>query len=89
MHFLGPSGVGKSHLAIAMGFLATQSGLKVRFITAADMVLQLEKEKQLGHLSTYVKRSLLSPSILIIDEIGFLPLQPNQGGLFLPVIAKR
>ena len=87
--FLGPSGVGKTHLAIALGYLATQSGLKVRFITAADMVLQLEKAQTHGRLDTYIKRSLLGPSILIIDEIGYLPLQRNQASLFFQVIAKR
>jgi len=87
--FLGPSGVGKTHLAIALGYLATQSGLKVRYITAADMVLQLKKAQQQGRLDNYVKRSLLGPSILIIDEIGYLPLQRNQASLFFQVIAKR
>jgi DNA replication protein DnaC len=87
--FLGPSGVGKTHLAIALGYLATQSGIKVRFITAADMVLQLEKAQHNGRLDAYVKRSLLGPGILIIDEIGYLPLQRNQASLFFQVIAKR
>ncbi len=41
--FLGPSGVGKTHLAIGLGYLATQSGIKVRFVTAADLVMQLER----------------------------------------------
>jgi len=87
--FLGPSGVGKTHLAIALGYLATQSGIKVRFITAADLVVQLEKAQQLGRLDQYMKRSLLGPSILIIDEVGYLPLQGNQANLFFQVIAKR
>ena len=87
--FLGPSGVGKTHLAIALGYLATQSGIKVRFITAADLVFQLEKAQQLGRLDQYMKRSLLGPSILIIDEVGYLPLQGNQANLFFQVIAKR
>jgi DNA replication protein DnaC len=39
---LGPSGVGKTHLAIALGYLATQAGIKTRFTSAADLVLQLE-----------------------------------------------
>jgi DNA replication protein DnaC len=87
--FLGPSGVGKTHLAIALGYLATQSGIKVRFITAADLVYQLEKAQQQGRLDQYMKRSLLGPSILIIDEVGYLPLQGNQANLFFQVIAKR
>ena len=87
--FLGPSGVGKTHLAIGLGYLATQSGIKVKFITAADLVLQLEKAQQLGRLDTFMKRSLLGPSILIIDEVGYLPLQGNQANLFFQVIARR
>ena len=87
--FLGPSGVGKTHLAIALGYLATQSGIKVRFITAADLVFQLEKAQQQGRLDTYMRRSLLAPHILIIDEVGYLPLQGNQANLFFQVVAKR
>ena len=87
--FLGPSGVGKTHLAIALGYLATQSGIKVRFITAADLVFQLEKAQQLGRFDQYMRRSLLGPHILIIDEVGYLPLQGNQANLFFQVIAKR
>jgi len=87
--FLGPSGVGKTHLAIALGYLATQSGVKVRFVTAADLVMQLEKAQQRGQFDHFMRRSLLGPSILIIDEVGYLPLLGNQANLFFQVIAKR
>jgi DNA replication protein DnaC len=87
--FLGPSGVGKTHLAIGLGYLATQAGIKVRFTTAADLMFQLEKAQQMGRFDQYMKRSLLSPHILIIDEIGYLPLLSNQANLFFQVIAKR
>jgi DNA replication protein DnaC len=50
--FLGPSGVGKTHLAIGLGYLATQSGIKTRFITAADLVMQLEKAQLRGQLES-------------------------------------
>lgn len=86
---LGPSGVGKTHLAIGLGYLATQSGIKVRFTTAADLVMQLEKAQQQGQLDRFLKRSVMAPSILIIDEIGYLPLQKHQANLFFQVIAKR
>ena len=88
----------KTHLAIALGSLAAQPGIKVRFITAAYMVLQLEKAQIQGRMDTYIKkRSLLNPSILIVDEIGYLPLQRNketkkqrnQASLFFQVIAER
>jgi len=87
--FLGPSGVGKTHLAIGLGYLATQSGLKVRFVTAADLVMQLERAQQRGQFDQFMSRSLLGPSILIIDEVGYLPLLGNQANLFFQVIAKR
>jgi DNA replication protein DnaC len=86
---LGPSGVGKTHLAIALGYLATQGGIKVRFITAADLVMQLEKAQRQERLDAVMKRSFMAPSILIIDEVGYLPLQRNQANLFFQVIAKR
>jgi DNA replication protein DnaC len=86
---LGPSGVGKTHLAIGLGYLATQAGLKVRFISAADLVLQLETAQRQGRLDNLMKRAFTGPSVLVIDEIGYLPLQRNQADLFFQVIAKR
>jgi len=86
---LGPSGVGKTHLAIALGYLATQGGMKVKFITAADLVMQLEKAQRQERLEQLMKRSFMAPSVLIIDEVGYLPLQRNQANLFFQVIAKR
>ena len=87
--FLGPSGVGKTHLAISLGYLATQSGIRVRFVTAADLVMQLENAQRRGQFDRFMRRSLLGPSILIIDEVGYLPLQGNQANLFFQVVAKR
>ena len=57
--FLGPSGVGKSHLAISLGYLATQHGIKTRFITAADLMLQLAAAKAQSRLELYLKRVVL------------------------------
>jgi DNA replication protein DnaC len=86
---LGPSGVGKSHLAIALGVRATEHGYKVRFITAADLVLQLEKARREHRFDQYLRRAILGPRLLILDEIGYLPLQKQQADLFFQVIAKR
>jgi DNA replication protein DnaC len=86
---LGPSGVGKTHLAIALGYLATLGGAKVKFITAADLVLQLEKAQRQERLEQLMKLSFMGPSVLIIDEVGYLPLQRNQANLFFQIIAKR
>jgi DNA replication protein DnaC len=86
---LGPSGTGKSHLATALGVRATEKGYKVRFLTAADLVLQLEKARREGRLDQYLKRGIQGPSLLILDEIGYLPLKKDQADLFFQVIAKR
>lgn len=86
--FLGPSGVGKTHLAIALGYLATQAGIKTRFTTAADLLLRLATAKQQGRYEQ-VLRQYLSQRLLIIDEIGYLPLTQEQANLFFQVVAKR
>lgn len=87
--FLGPSGVGKTHLAIALGYLATQSGLKARFITAADLVILLENAYKEGKYDVVFRNGILSSKLLIIDELGYLPLQRHQADHFFQVIAKR
>jgi len=86
---LGPSGVGKSHLAISLAYLAIQRGIKARFMTAADLMLQLAAANHQDHLQTYLKRSVLSPKLLVIDEIGYLPFGRAEANLFFNVIAKR
>lgn len=86
---LGPSGVGKSHLAISYACKAIQKGIKVRFITAADLMLQLATAKKQDRLDSYLKRSVLGPRLLIIDEIGYLPFGHEEATLFFNVIAKR
>ncbi len=86
---LGPSGTGKTHIAIALGYLATQRNLKVRFMTAADLMLQLEAAQRQGRYQEVLRRAVLGPSVLIIDEIGYMPLIGDQSNLFFQVIAQR
>lgn len=86
---LGPSGVGKSHLALSYAYQAIQKGIKVRFITAADLMLQLATAKKQDRLDSYIKRSVLGPKLLVIDEIGYLPFGREEANLFFNVIAKR
>lgn len=86
---LGPSGTGKTHLAIALGYRATQCGIKVRFISAADLMLHLESAQRQGRYKEVLQRSVLGPRLLIIDEIGYLPFSDTQANLFFQVIAKR
>src|SRR5487761_2432369 len=86
---LGPSGVGKTHLAIALGYLATQHGHKVRFTTAADLVMTLETAQRQGRWKEALHRTVSVYKLLIIDEIGYLPLGREQANLLFQVVAKR
>lgn len=86
---LGPSGVGKTHLAIAMGYEAVRAGIKVRFTTAAVLLLQLSTAQRQGRYKTTLQRGVMAPRLLIIDEIGYLPFSQEEAKLFFQVIAKR
>ena len=86
---LGPSGVGKTHIAIALGYLATQRGLKVRFTTAVDLVLMLETAQRQGKLKEAMQRTTHGHRLLIVDEIGYLSLNREQASLFFQVVAGR
>ena len=86
---LGPSGVGKTHLAVALGYKATQSGIKTRFVSAADLMLQLTTAHRQGRLNHYLRRSIQLPKLLIIDEVGYLPFSREEASHFFQVIAQR
>lgn len=86
---LGPSGVGKSHLAIALAYRAIMAGTKTRFLTAADLMLQLSAAHHQGKLKEYFNRAVLGPKLLVIDEIGYLPFGRDEANLFFNVVAKR
>lgn len=86
---LGPSGVGKTHLAISLGYLATQRLIKTRFVAASDLMLQLAAASRQNRLEDYIRRMILAPRLLIIDEIGYLPFGREEANHFFQVIAKR
>jgi DNA replication protein DnaC len=86
---LGPSGVGKTHIALAIAYRALTAGHKVRFITAADLMLQLATAKSQGRLKEYFNRAVLGPKLLVVDEIGYLPFGREEANLFFNVVAKR
>ena len=86
---LGPSGVGKTHLAIALGYLATQANIKTKFISAADLMLLLETAHRQGHYKDSMRRVINNARLLIIDEIGYLPLTREQANHFFQVVANR
>jgi DNA replication protein DnaC len=86
---LGPSGVGKSHIATALAYRAVMAAIKTRFITAADLMLQLAAAKAQGRLKEYFNRAVLGPKLLVVDEIGYLPFGREEANLFFNVVAKR
>ena len=87
--FLGPSGVGKSHLAQALAYRAVMAGIKTRFISAADLMLQLATAKKQERLKEYFNRAVIGPRLLVVDEIGYLPFGREEATLFFNVVAKR
>ena len=84
----GPIGTGKSHLAIALGVEAARRRFRVLFVKAADLVRQLleaRDERELGRLQLRLRRV----SLLVIDELGFVPFDRAGGELLFNLIADR
>jgi DNA replication protein DnaC len=85
---LGNSGTGKTHIALSLGLAACQRGFSVTFVTAAGLVHQLMEardEKRLLRL----QRELQAPKLLIIDELGYVPLSPTGAELLFEVFSQR
>lgn len=85
---LGPPGVGKTHLAIGLGLKAIAAGHRVYFTTATGMVSSLLKAYQENHFEHRLK-TYTHPSLLIVDEVGYLPLDRTGANLFFQLISKR
>lgn len=85
VHFLGPPGTGKSHLCIALGVEAIRAGKSVYFGTLAEIVNSMAKAEREGNLAQRV-RYLSRHSLLIVDEIGYLPIGSNGGNLFFQLV---
>ena len=85
---LGPPGTGKSQLATAIGINAAKTGKSVYFIPLADMFVTLSKAQREGTLREKI-RFFGRPSLLIVDEIGYLPVIPGGGNLFFQLVNAR
>ncbi|USK36441.1 IS21-like element helper ATPase IstB (plasmid) [Bacillus sp. F19] len=86
--FLGPSGIGKTHLAVSIGLQAISQGYKTYFISAHDLVSQLRKADLDQQLEKKL-RSFVKPSLLIIDEMGYMKLDHHSAHYLFQVIARR
>jgi DNA replication protein DnaC len=88
IHFLGPPGTGKSHLALALGLEAVKVGKSVYFCTLGELVTTLAKAEREGNLKERI-RFFTRNALLIIDEIGYLPLQSGGANLFFQLVNAR
>jgi DNA replication protein DnaC len=88
VHLLGPPGTGKSHLAIALGVEAVKAGRSVYFVTLADLVAALAQAEREGRLRDKI-RFFCRAALLIVDEIGYLPVVPDGGSLFFQLVNAR
>jgi len=85
--FLGPPGVGKTHLATALGIQAVETGYRVSFITMEDLIKTLKTEEILAKSRQRLKRIRRS-DLVIIDEIGFLPITKQEANMFFQVVSQ-
>ena len=83
-----PPGVGKSHLAVGLGLKAIEHGYRVLFATAAGLITALTKAATEGRLEERLKIYTV-PRLLIIDEIGYLPIDRAGANLFFQLISRR
>ncbi|WP_270614642.1 IS21-like element helper ATPase IstB [Blautia massiliensis (ex Durand et al. 2017)] len=86
--FLGPSGVGKTHLATAIGVTAAKKRYSTYFIKCHDLIMQLKKAKLENRLEARLKH-FFKYKLLIIDELGYLPIEKDDAKLFFQLIDKR
>lgn len=83
--FLGPPGLGKSHLAVSLGIKAVEKGYNVSFISMEDLIRHLKLQDIASRSRQRIKR-IISSDLVIIDEIGFVPIKKEESNLFFQLI---
>lgn len=86
--FLGPCGVGKTHLATGLGLKAIERGHRIYFLTLHDLVTRSRAHREKNRLDSLL-RVLIRPQILILDEVGYLPLEQPDATFLFEVVNKR
>ena len=85
---LGPPGTGKTHLATGLAIRACQAGHRVLFATAAEWVVRLADAHATGRLQDELKRLGRYP-LLVVDEVGYIPFEPESANLFFQLVSSR
>ena len=85
---LGPPGVGKTHLAVALGVKAVEAGYSVLFLTLESLMTRLVRAQHENRLDRALKQ-LVYPKMLIVDELGYLPLSRDDASLFFRLVVRR
>ena len=86
--FLGPPGTGKTHLATGLAIRACQAGHRVLFATAAEWVDRLAEHHTTGRLQDELRRLGRYP-LLVVDEVGYIPFEPEAANLFFQLVSSR
>ena len=84
----GPPGVGKTHLAIGLGRAAVEAGHSVLFVTATSLLAQLSRAQTEGKLADQIA-FYAKPKLLVVDELGYLPLEKQTAHLFFQLVSRR
>ena len=84
----GPPGIGKTHLAIALGRAAVEAGHSVLFVTATSLLATLSRAQVEGKLAEQIA-FYAKPKLLVVDELGYLPLEKQTANLFFQLVSRR